>query len=261
MWTKEMINFLTNNYYLLDREQLQEKLNKTWNQIVAKAFALKLKRSYTIRRTYKINEHYFDTIDSNDKAYFLGLLFADGYNNQKHGLISISLIKEDSKVLNKLSEKIYLEPKELYHIQSNLGCSKPQEKLVISNRNISNQLLKYGCFQNKSQTLSFPNNIKKELIPHFIRGYFDGDGCIYINKNNYPTITIIGTYNFCLNINSYIKDIGKIYKTPSDKMFILKLNGKDKIKYFYNIIYKDQECIKLDRKYNKFINYLSGEKY
>ena len=74
-------------------------------------------------------------------------------------------------------------------------------------------LNKHGCIQNKSLVLQFPT-ISNSLIPHFIRGYFDGDGSVFIlNKKNYNKtnsiytalgICICGTFEFLTKMNSYL---------------------------------------------------------
>ena len=59
-----------------------------------------------------------------------------------------------------------------------------------------NDLIKQGCVPNKSLILTFPNKyqVPKNLINHFIRGYFDGDGSIYeYSKTHAGSISFIGT--------------------------------------------------------------------
>lgn len=43
-------------------------------------------------------------------------------------------------------------------------------------------LSKHGCVPNKSLILKFPTTLPNELVNDFIRGYFDGDGSVYINN-------------------------------------------------------------------------------
>ena len=44
---------------------------------------------------YEFNEHYFDDIDSNEKAYFLGFIAADGGVGRQKGPLSFNLQKQD----------------------------------------------------------------------------------------------------------------------------------------------------------------------
>lgn len=80
---------------------------------------------------------------------------------------------------------------------------------AASNKHLWQTLNKYGCTPNKSLTLKFPNeNIfkSKDLIRHFIRGYFDGDGCISYNKYKYgivPRCSVLVTLQLVTKIAEY----------------------------------------------------------
>lgn len=124
-----------------------------------------------------------------------------------------------------------------------------------------NILNNYGCTPNKSLTLKFPDEsifADKSLIRHFIRGYFDGDGCItrHIGKNTVSLVTnILGTYNFLNSLeqqcnfpaNSIIKRKDKRHSDP-----IYSLNfSKSQSLQFIHFIYDDAN-IYLDRKYKLY---------
>ena len=64
-------------------------------------------------------------------------------------------------------------------------------RLSLRDNNYPNIFKKWGIIQNKTYNFIIPQIEKIDNWKHFIRGWFDGDGCIYINKNNYPRI------NFC----------------------------------------------------------------
>ena len=73
-------------------------------------------------------------------------------------------------------------------------------RFSIRNAQLHDSLIKQGCVPNKSLILTFPdiNVVSEDLVRHFIRGYFDGDGCLSFNKNKYctPNISILGTKQF-----------------------------------------------------------------
>jgi hypothetical protein len=162
----------------------------------------KILREAGVRNVYKkdiekcnnLNHNYFDQIDTEDKAYFLGLLFADGNNyvkskNRKYYTISIVLQERDKKILEKMRDTIAPGYNLYFYKPKNKNCQNTY-KLSIRNKHLSDQLSSLGCVPAKSLILKFPNhNIfkNKNLIKHFIRGYFDGDGClgIYNLKKNY----------------------------------------------------------------------------
>ncbi len=198
---------------------------------------------------YTLDKNYFKAINTEIKAYFLGLLYADGCNYNKS--ITLSLEKKDLYLLKLLSKDI----------KSNRSIYKNNENrvLYLYGEELSNDLSKLGCISKKSLILKYPMKsiINEDLTNHFIRGYFDGDGCIYLNKDkNYYKVSFAGTYDFLSNIQKIInKNIGlnftKILKQHN--IFSLQYSGKNnclKIKdYLYN-----NATIFLNRKRDKFDN-------
>lgn len=120
-------------------------------------------------------------------------------------------------------------------------------------------MLKFNIKQRKSLVYKFPGKIiKNKLCNHFMRGYFDGDGCFSIDKNNGKKkqlkFALLGTFGF---LNNY-------HKVLLQKMFITTKNSKPKkykkiarllfggnilISKIATFLYKDA-TIYLDRKYN-----------
>ena len=213
-----------------------------------------------LQRKYPIDETYFNKINTEEKAYFLGFLYADGYNNTDRNSVSLGLKETDKDILVKLNN--FLQPtKPLQYIKyrniksRGFENSQNQYRLVIANKHISQKLKELGCEKAKTFNIIFPNWLKKNLIRHFIRGYFDGDG--YFGKQG---ICIIGTESFCkslsnifrkqLNINTYIRT-----RHPERKHNIrmLETNGRRQIKKFGDWIYKNSN-IYLKRKYNKYLS-------
>lgn len=242
--------------------------NKRVNEIanivfISRTLILKILRNKNISirsnsiecRRISVNEEYFNEINNERKAYFLGLLYADGCVS-KDGCVSISLSgEEDKHILDEFIKDIcpnkkmeFLFPKgghKAYRV------SLRREKLV-------NSLIKLGCIPRKSLKLKSIPNISSSLIRHFIRGYFDGDGCITKNKKG-MSVSIVGTKKFLKEIKDRLGEaeiISFIYKTSSKsgKTFVLKFGSKKSIDLFYDLLYKDTSIF-LIRKKNKF-NYL-----
>src|SRR5574343_1528145 len=147
-----------------------------------------LKRNGIARRSlskshqkYEINEYFFDIIDSEEKAYVLGFIYADG--NLTRNQLEICIQEGDKDILEKISKLIYPKGKPLGYRPSRdtkfnditYSC-KPQYRLTIINEKIKNSITKLGVTPNKSLNITFPKNIEKKFHRHFIRGYFDGDG-------------------------------------------------------------------------------------
>lgn len=216
-------------------------------------------------RKYPLNENYFDIIDSEEKAYFLGLLYADGCNNIKKGVVSIGLKESDKDLLQKLNNLIQpdkpLQFCDKSYIRSRKGFENSQNQytIVISSRHISNSLVELGVYKAKTFKLKFPTlyQVPKHLQSHFLRGYCDGDG--YIGKSQ---ISFVSTREFCekveslikeeLNINSYIRQRG------IKNVYELSLNNKA-CRTFLKFIYNDAN-IYLKRKYDKYILQMEYEK-
>lgn len=151
-----------------------------------------------VARKYTLDEGYFDEINTPDKAYFLGLLYADGFNNRKKREVVLQLSLQDKSILDKFSECLSTN-KPLGIVRSKRN--NDMWKLTINSGRISKRLEELGCGYKKSLTLEYPTWMPDWLQRHFIRGYFDGDGglCFTVRDGHYSTVTwsFINTENFC----------------------------------------------------------------
>ena len=206
-------------------------------------------------KKYTVNVDYFKSINTRDKAYFLGLLYADGYigNSKSRGKeMQLGLI--DLDILTTFN--IYLESNHLIRPTKikYVGCSQGYRLSIIRDE-IYDDLIKLGCFPKKSLILKFPTleQVSNEFISHFIRGYFDGDGCITIKNYNKASVQIAGTKEFLENIKLILNNLSITCTIrPRKNINILYFSGTNNINKFYNFIYKDKNDIFLERKYNKF---------
>lgn len=204
-------------------------------------------RSYAGRK-YTIDESFFEIIDTEQKAYFLGLLYADGYNNRKSNTVSIRLQGRDIDILEKFKEAIKTDrPIKIYNGYVDFS---------ITNMKISKDLEILGCMQKKSLVLEFPTCISQDLIHHFIRGYFDGDGCVYVNSRPRYHFSIVGRAKFLEDVQLQLVDNCKINLTkiaPHETIGhgILVYGGRKNILKIYNYLYNNAS-IYLERKFQKF---------
>jgi hypothetical protein len=210
-----------------------------------------------VHQKYPIDESFFENIDSPEKAYFLGWFVTDG-SNGKGNCIAISLQENDKYILEVLKKIIKTDRplifKRAIKYKNSKENSKNQYSLTFYNKKISNDLLNLGYNNKKSYNLIFPSFLKEELIPHFLRGAFEGDGCICIHKNGY-IIFICGTLEFCKGISSYLntkKIINKISKSGSIWRIEIIKNKINKLK-FLELIYDNSGEMKLLRKYDKYL--------
>lgn len=219
-------------------------------------------------RKYKLNESYFDVIDVPSKAYILGLLHSDGSNNMNKSTISISLQEEDRELLEKVRKEIGSEkPLEYldYTNKHDFGYNyKNQYRLLMFSSHMCNQLDLLGITPNKSLTIGFPDWISNDLLSHYIRGVYDGDGSIYSfyrNDNNIPiTVTITATSSFCEELKIRCEKIlgitAGIYDASCHNGItkVFTLSGRNISKTFLDWIYKDADLY-LQRKYDRYCKY------
>lgn len=221
----------------------------------------KSKSQSELQKKYFIDERFFDEIDTEEKAYFLGFLYADGYNDEK-GIIHLTLQEKDVEILKKL-KKIIKSDKPLRYIKKNIGQNA--YSLNIENKHISNKLKELGCTKGKSLTLQFPEWLDEKLYNHFIRGYFDGDGSIgkyqNIKYNNYNYVfTLEGNKDFLEMVqNILIKKFNfnktKFYQKHKGRKSSVSLRycGREQLNIIMEWLYKDAN-IYMERKYNEWKN-------
>lgn len=154
------------------------------------------------KRTYDVVEDFFDLINTQEKAYLLGILYADGCNSTEISCIRLILGEQDYDLLQRLCKLIYKCDRPLLKRKGKLFTDNGKEYLrkdsyclAISNKHISQQLESYGLVKAKSLKVTFPTCIPDNLLSHFVRGYFDGDGSLSFSSGQIA-ISILGTENF-----------------------------------------------------------------
>lgn len=206
----------------------------------------------------KFDNTVFDTIDTEEKAYWLGFLYADGYVSKNSNSVELSLKGSDIKHLEKFNTFIGNK------IPVKLGISTCNGKIFsrcrcnVANKHFHNRLIELGCVPQKSLILRFPSLTifsSVSLIRHFVRGYVDGDGSLSYTTTGRLTIQIIGTKEFLSKIISLypmcFNDVKhKDKRHPNSNTYIISCNCA-KADMFAKILY-DNSNIYLDRKYERF---------
>lgn len=207
-------------------------------------------------RRFIINENYFEKIDTEEKAYWLGFIYADGYlsfsKNRKY--IGIALSTIDELHLN----KFLIATNSTYQIKQYENKSKWSTKkskysrVLISCDKMFDDLKNHGVLLHKSLILEFPTWLNKKFQKHFIRGYFDGDGSFAKATRGF-TIKICGTKEFLHSINKIIKENPALSKRKKDTKnnFYITIGGMKKVKKIANYMYGNC-CVSLDRKHERF---------
>ena len=229
------------------------------------------KSASELKRKYPIVEDFFDEIDTEEKAYFLGFLYADGYNNTDRNSVALSLKEDDKEILIRLNS--LLQPtKPLGYYKKNklkrgFENSQNEYRLVIANKHISERLVELGCGKAKTHNLTFPTEeqVPSHLIRHFVRGYFDGDGSVSGDKQK--QFSFVGTIDFLLPLQQILVKELNFSKTKldqrhedrEDSIRALRYCGINQCITFRDWLYKDA-TIYLERKKNIFDSCISFER-
>ena len=232
---KEIKNFLSNNNLKCQKE----------NSGTRKARIQVVQRSQT-----PINHDYFKTW-SHNMAYILGIWYADGciFSNNGNGYyFSIKLHKDDKYLLQLILNEMNSSHK-IYENNDN------SVNITISSKTIYYDLISLGGKENKSLSITLPN-VPDEYMHDFLRGYFDGDGCVTYKKDRkyYSRYICSGSIKFVDNIYEYLKNNNIIegsgvYNSKGCGIPRLVFNKKDGIN-FEKYIMKNNPCLYLKRKHD-----------
>ena len=246
--------FLKNNY-LLSASEISYILGCSENLVYKILRDIKYNVEYSDWKKYNDNLLFFD-IQSEKEAYWLGFLYADGYINKQQTELEVILQRRDKKHLENLHNFIgYGTLKDI--------CVNgyPSVKYTMSNSYIVRNLVENRCTNNKSLNIIFPNDIiQNDLIRHFIRGYFDGDGSItYINNNKGMVFSICCAskemieqlYDCLIKQTNINRNKIKIDNRHNNPLYSISNSAKKDIISIFHYLY-DEATIYLERKYNKF---------
>lgn len=207
-------------------------------------------------KRYEVNEQYFEDIDTQDKAYILGLFYADGCRHKNCNTVSINLQERDKDILEKIKECIEYTGPLRYIDCSNNGNRQNQWCLSVSNKNIADCLYEYGIVPAKEFKVQYPSFLTDELMPHFIRGYLDGDGCICKTEKR---VSLTGTKMLLSGIKSYVENKLGIhfsllhYNKKNPITCDIRVAGTIQCKKFLDYIYNDANLY-LNRKHELYQN-------
>lgn len=221
-------------------------------------------------------QDYFKDINTPSKAYFLGLLYADGgfiKSKNKNGYIkrtlSLELKTEDKYILEefkkqlessipikriKKEETMFVNKKEYNFIKDNcyfrVGCKELIEDLIS-----------WGCIENKTKELKNVPVLSSYLIRFFLLGFFDGDGIASYGKRAY--MGFCGTESMMKSISEILNkelniEIKKPYYNKSNKIFYLHYTKKEEIEKIYHYFYDEIDIPFLIRKKEKIEKYLNA---
>ena len=177
---------------------------------------------------------------SPESNYWLGYLAADGNLAKSRYAIRIQL--KDLEMVEKYRN--FVNPKLSIYYRVNKAGSN-MGTVVYENKEIWDYLYSLGITPAKSRTLEY----RGEFNWDFIRGVFDGDGCI---SNQGPKITT-GSNIFKTQLENFLTEEGLEFKTfiKGNQIFDIYIRGNSRFTFFYRM-YANSECVKLERKYDKY---------
>jgi intein/homing endonuclease len=222
-------------------------------------FIVKDRKGSGRKRIYKCNDYFLKQIDSEEKAYFLGFMMADGCITGKN-TISIILDKKDESHLLKI-RNLLSSSNPIKHFKSRFSEKHrftDKVKLSIESDILFLSLEENGCTKRKTNTLKFPK-LRSDLENHFIRGYFDGDGSVYKTGKNTLGFSFLGTLEFISEIHkrmSFSKAKIQKEKRSAKNVYYVNYGGHNCAKLFYDYLYNNA-TIFLERKkiiFDKYFN-------
>ncbi|MDR5047854.1 MULTISPECIES: LAGLIDADG family homing endonuclease [Bacillus cereus group] len=215
-------------------------------------------------RKYFFNESFFNVIDTEEKAYWLGFIYADGSVSPEKGSFRLSISANDIEHLKVFKEDIQSDYEIPVYGNYGYDSSSMMCKIDLHSKRLLNDLADKGIVKNKTFLIEFPT-IPDYLVHHFIRGYFDGDGSVSFYKvKERPTpkaeVTITGTEEFLNSLKEILVGAGlnpniklaQRHKNRDNNVRTLKYCGRQNALKFYNFIYQDATRF-LCRKRDKFI--------
>lgn len=204
---------------------------------------------------YAVNTHFFDVIDTEEKAYILGLLLSDGHISKRN---VIMLTLKDKDIIEKYLSALNCNTKIRVDRYGNFAAN-------ITSKKLADRLREIGFHNRKSYEIDIDRivgYIPQDLEHHFVRGLFDGDGSIRIYRYDYlknPQLHFgfTGLHNVVEYVKRYLNINTKTAK-ESEITYTCVSSCRKTICDIYKVLYRDA-TIYIDRKHNTFIEIIDNK--
>ncbi len=183
------------------------------------------------RNRYTLNEGYFDVIDSQVKAYLLGLMAADGCVTSTNYVVFESIQRELVELL-----KAELQYTGEIRVIEPPGGYASHYRINFSSERLATALSRYAVIAGRgiSGVYYFPES---DYLGSYLLGYFDGDGCAYVNKNRSGgLVCIVGSRPFTCELAKQV-DMGKVVAHQSQSVYYWRIYSRTHIQKFYDLVY------------------------
>ena len=257
-WSGEQVAYIIDEY--INKGTSLAELGRRFKCSPAALRYLIRKKGYQLqgqKRGYPRDEYAFHNIDSAEKAYWLGFMYADGCVHSKTNEISIN--SKDKEHIEKFKKFLKSPNHKIQKVNDNRWQSESIcYYFGIKDRQLHDDLIKWGCIPNKSLLLTCIPNIPRDYVSHFIRGYFDGDGSLhYLKKTNNYRISFSGTVDFLKDIRKELHKENLSIRQQKNNVPQLQIAGRKQVINILNYMYKDStKDTRLDRKYALYLDCL-----
>ena len=225
----------------------------------------------------RIRHTFFENIQTEIQAYLLGFYAADGNINELRKTLRVHLQKQDSDIIYLFKD--FISPDARTFIKPEHKTTGRNGKEItahesfgidITSSQICQSLVELGFGYKKSNEELHIPNIDESLIRHFIRGYFDGDGCItgWVSVEKGKSDRFRYSFDICGKTASLLNEIIKFFANwdikinlnylKRDDMFRIKTSSKKEIEKIFHLLY-DNSNFYMTRKFNKFNHYVNTE--
>lgn len=211
------------------------------------------------QNSLRVRENLFENITTEEDAYWLGFIYADGYISDE-GKFEISLKHTDYEHLLKFADycgfdRSKVKKKDKTNFPNSFRC-----RIGFATQHLKQRFFDLGIIPRKSCKLVYPEFLSEHLHRHFIRGYVDGDGCF----NNYSKtatrkgnlfLQLLGTELFLIEVMKKLNINKKLFPNSRNLescCYFFKLWTREAQKIL-NFLYEDA-TIYLDRKNEIYIN-------
>lgn len=257
-WTDEQVAYIIDKY--LNEQYTLKQLGKEFNCSYSTIRNLLNRHNIQSRgnkQGYPRDEFYFNKIDSDEKAYWLGFLYADGCVHSNNNEISINITdKEHIEKFQKAIKAINHKP--TVTNDKRFENAKTLYQFSIKDKQLHQDLIKWGCVPQKSLIIEKIPNIPRDYVSHFLRGYFDGDGSLhYLQGTNNYRISFVGTEAFLADIQKELQTNVSFKNNNTGKAYTLQIAGRKQVERILNYLYQGSRPeTRLDRKYQKYLDCL-----
>lgn len=230
-------------------------------QAILKTHNIAIRNKSVAHQKFAINQDYFQKIDTSNKAYMLGFIYADGNVYKTHLKIDINM--KDEFILHNFLRDMNSTHR-IYSYRDN-------RQMTIVNERVINDLNLLGVYPRKTYNMEFPTSsqVPNEFLPHFLRGFFDGDGSIQYHKYKSPIwrLTFMAPESFSRRLMDIFQEkCGVSLNILQDKRIrvdmkttyassTIGLKGVKPLQSVYDFLYPSDDCeFYLPRKKDIFEN-------